>query len=65
MVTLYLSPTDKKSESTVVDTTTIGPASVLFTKASSASFIPQFVSGAVVSKTASGDKTPETDQSGK
>lgn len=65
MATLYLSPTGKDSEPTFVDTTTIGPASVLFTKTSSASFVPQFISGEVLSKAASGDKTSDTDTSGK
>lgn len=65
MATLYLSPTGKDSEPTFVDTTTIGPASVLFTKKSSASFVPQFISGEVLSKAASGDKNSETDTSGK
>jgi hypothetical protein len=65
MATLYLSPTGKDSEPTFVDTTTIGPASVLFTKTSSASFVPQFISGEVLSKAAPGDKTSETDTSGK
>lgn len=63
MATLYLSPTGKNAEPTIIDTTTIGPASVLFTKASSASFVPKFVSGEVFS--AAGDKTSDTDTSGK
>jgi hypothetical protein len=65
MATLYLSPTGENSEKTVVDTTTIGPASVLFTKISSASFVPQVVSGAVSPPGISGEKSLDNDTSGK
>ncbi len=65
MATLYLSPAGDNSEPTTIDTTTIGPASVLFTKASSASFVPRFVSGEVSPKMASGEKTSASDTSGK
>lgn len=51
MATMFLSPTgDKQAQMTVVDTTTIGPASVLFTKTSSVSFVPEFVFGTVAVK---------------
>jgi len=55
MATLYLSPAkSSKSDFCVVDTVTIGPASVLFTKKNSASFIPEFQSGLVSNKPVSG-----------
>ncbi len=65
MATLYLSPTGENSEPSMIDTTTIGPASVLFTKTSSASFVPRFVSGEVSPKMASGEEAAESDKSGK
>jgi len=48
LATLYVS-TDKqsKSEAIVVDTATIHPATLLFTKSNSASFVPQTVSGSI------------------
>lgn len=46
MATVFLSPVDSaKSDFCVIDTITMGPASVLFTKVNSASFIPEFQSG--------------------
>jgi len=65
MATLYLSPTGKNADATLVDTTTIGPATVLFTKASSASFVPYFIPGRILPATASGEDTSESDTSGK
>jgi hypothetical protein len=65
MATLFLSPTGENSEPITIDTTTIGPATVLFTRTSSASFVPHFVSGEVSPEMASGDKAPESDTSGK
>lgn len=65
MATLYLSPTGKSPEATVIDTTTIGPASVLFTKTSSASFVPRFVPGEVSPQMGSGKEAAESDKSGK
>ncbi len=65
MATLYLSPTGNTADPTTIDTTTIGPASVLFTKSSSASFVPRFVFGEVSPKMASGEKSPDSDTSGK
>jgi len=53
MATMYLSSAGgKQAETTVVDTTTIGPASVLFTKTSSASFVPKVVPGMISAKKA-------------
>jgi hypothetical protein len=53
MATLHLSPAKTaKSDFCVVDTTTIGPASVLFTKVDSKSFVPEFTSGMVSFKEA-------------
>jgi hypothetical protein len=57
MATLFLSAApDAKSKSCVVDTITMGPASVLFTKKNSASFVPEFRKGKIALKTAGGDK---------
>ena len=73
MATLYLSPSGSgKGELTVIDTTTIGPASLLFTKPSSASFLPKLSTGAVILKKAAdasskkdkGDKEATTDDAG-
>jgi hypothetical protein len=47
LATLYLSSDSTKSSGCIIDTTTIGPASVLFTKISSASFVPSFRAGSV------------------
>jgi hypothetical protein len=48
MATVYLSPSNTAKEKyCMVDTTTLGPASLLFTKISSASFIPEFIPGMV------------------
>ncbi len=48
MATLYLSSIEKaKSDFCVIDTVTMGPASVLFTKKDSGSFIPEFQSGLI------------------
>lgn len=58
MATLYLSPTDSvKTDLCMIDTTTVGPASVLFTKKDSASFIPEFASGMVTIKAAKAKET--------
>lgn len=62
MAKMYLSPTgNEKPGKTVVDTTTVGPASVLFTKTNSASFIPVFKPGAVAIKTAGESGAPQAD----
>lgn len=46
--TLYLSPDGSGAgEPVVVDTVTVGPASLLFTKISSASFVPYFSRGSI------------------
>lgn len=48
MATLYISAVDSsKTGSYVIDTTTIGPATVLFTKTNSTSFVPRFTSGKI------------------
>jgi hypothetical protein len=62
MAKMYLSPTgDEKAGKTVVDTTTIGPASVLFTKTNSASFVPKVRPGAVAIKKAEESGAPQAD----
>ena len=46
LATVYISGSDSsKSKNVMVDTTTIHPASLLFTKSNSSSYIPQFISG--------------------
>lgn len=53
MATLHLSPAKSaKEDLCVVDTTTIGPASVLFTKTDSKSFVPEFLPGMITFKEA-------------
>jgi hypothetical protein len=48
MATLYLSANDStKAEQIKIDTTTVHPANLLFTKANSASFVPTVVQGAL------------------
>jgi hypothetical protein len=48
MATLYLTvPDSLKAEQIKIDTTTIHPANLLFTKSNSASFIPKVVQGAL------------------
>lgn len=48
MATLYLSAGDStKAEQIKIDTTTIHPANLLFTKSNSASFVPAVVQGAL------------------
>jgi len=66
MATIYLSPTaSAKSELCVIDTVTIGPASVLFTKKSSASFIPEFSSGMIaIGEAAKKEMAPQESESG-
>lgn len=60
MATLFLSPTpDAKKSECLVDTTTIGPASALFTKTNSASFVPKFSAGKVAVKSKAVKKTTE------
>jgi hypothetical protein len=52
MATLFLSvPDSLKAEQIKIDTTTIHPANLLFTKSNSASFVPKVIQGAL--------KTPE------
>jgi len=63
MATLYLSPMDSpKSDVCMVDTITMGPASVLFTKQSSASFIPEFQSGMIAFKKAGKEEAKGKDK---
>jgi hypothetical protein len=53
MATIFLSPSkvvSPKADFVVIDTTTIGPASMMFTKISSASFIPEFSAGMISHK---------------
>jgi hypothetical protein len=57
MATLYLSPKNSsKSQSCEIDTITMGPASVLYTKTNSASFIPEFRKGKIALKSAVEEK---------
>jgi hypothetical protein len=71
LATLYLSPiASSKSDFCVIDTITMGPASVLFTKISSASFIPEFQAGRITYGQAESDsgaakKEAEGETSGK
>lgn len=61
MATLYLSLTDSSVNGKfMVDTTTIGPASVLYSKKDSYSFIPQFVPGQVTIGKESKDSPKKT-----
>jgi hypothetical protein len=62
LATLYLSPTESaKSESCKIDTTTVGPASVLFTLKNSASFVPEFRAGTVSFKEAETKKPSDSE----
>jgi len=48
MATLFLSTVEEeKNNPAIIDTTTIGPATLLFTKTNSVSFVPQFIAGSI------------------